>query len=110
VLVLDYFFKGKTMDGGEYFLDQTSLSELVHCIIAVQPHCRPKPPKSLLTPRETEVARPYVKGKSVTLLISRLVAVEAFGDGKALFPTGFVKFFAEYARFRLQNLPNQSKK
>jgi hypothetical protein len=40
----------------------------------------------------------------------RLVAVEAFGDGKALFPTGFVKFFAEYARFRLQNLPDQSKK
>jgi hypothetical protein len=42
--------------------------------------------------------------------INRLVAVEGFGDGKALFPTGFVKFFAEYARFRLQNLPNQSKK
>jgi hypothetical protein len=40
----------------------------------------------------------------------RLVAVKAFGDGKALFPTGFVKFFAEYTRFRLQNLPNQSKK
>jgi hypothetical protein len=36
--------------------------------------------------------------------------VEAFGDGKALFPTGFVKFFAEYAQFRLQNLPDQSKK
>jgi hypothetical protein len=46
------------------------------------------------------------KGK----LVFRLVAVEAFGDGKALFPTGFVKFFAEYARFRLQNLPHQSKK
>jgi hypothetical protein len=40
----------------------------------------------------------------------RLVAVKAFGDGKALFPTGFVTFFAEYARFRLQNLPHQSKK
>ena len=34
-----------------------------------------------------------------------LGAVEAFGVEKALFPTGFVKFFAEYARFRLQNLP-----
>jgi hypothetical protein len=41
---------------------------------------------------------------------NRLVAVGAFGDGKALFPTGFVKFLAEYARFRLQNLPHQSKK
>jgi hypothetical protein len=27
------------------------------------------------------------------LYYTRLVAVEAFGDGKALFPTGFVKFF-----------------
>lgn len=133
VLVLDYFFKGKTMDGGEtcrllrethpqiqvlilsvscemavirdafqkgakgyaskdisknelmrgiqmvangeYFLDQTSLSELVHYIIAIQPHGQLKPPKSLLTPRETEVAHPYAKGKSVkemaeTLFIS----------------------------------------
>jgi hypothetical protein len=36
--------------------------------------------------------------------------VGGFGDKKALFPTGFVKFFVEYTRFRLQNLPNQSKK
>ncbi|MCW5921997.1 MAG: hypothetical protein KIS77_06640 [Saprospiraceae bacterium] len=42
--------------------------------------------------------------------MNRLVAVGAFGEGKALFPTGFVKFFGEYARFRLQNLPCQSKK
>jgi hypothetical protein len=27
------------------------------------------------------------------------------GDKTAPFPSGFVKFFAEYARFRLQNLP-----
>jgi len=40
----------------------------------------------------------------------RLVAVVGFGDKKALFPPGFVKFFAEYARFRLQNLPNHAKK
>ncbi len=40
----------------------------------------------------------------------RLVAVEAFGGEKALFPPGRVKFFAEYARFRLQNLPCQPKK
>jgi len=36
--------------------------------------------------------------------------VEAFSEEKALFLTGFVKFFAEYARFRLQNLPRQPKK
>jgi len=42
--------------------------------------------------------------------IIRHVAVGGFGDKKALFPTGFVKLFAEYTRFRLQNLPNQSKK
>jgi hypothetical protein len=35
-----------------------------------------------------------------------LVAVEGFGDGKALFPISFVKFFAEYARFRLPR-PNR---
>ena len=39
-----------------------------------------------------------------------LVAMEGFGEGKTLFPTGFVKFFPEYTRFRLQNLPDQSKK
>jgi hypothetical protein len=33
-----------------------------------------------------------------------------FGDKKAIFPPGFVKFFVEYTRFRLQNLPNQPKK
>jgi hypothetical protein len=51
-----------------------------------------------------------VDNQFFTRFLNRLVAVEAFCDGKALFPTGFVKFFAEYARFRLQNLPNQSKK
>jgi len=51
----------------------------------------------------------HSSGSRLTKII-RLVAVEAFGDGKALFPTGFVKFFAEYARFRLQNLPDPSKK
>jgi hypothetical protein len=51
-----------------------------------------------------------VDNQFFTGFLNRLVAVEAFGDGKALFPTGFVKFFAEYARFRLQNLPHQSKK
>jgi len=39
-----------------------------------------------------------------------LVAVGAFGDKKAPFPAGFVKFFAENTRFRLQNLPIQPEK
>lgn len=43
-------------------------------------------------------------------IINRLVSVGVFDDKKALFLPGFVKFFVEYARFRLQNLPNQSKK
>jgi len=133
VLVLDYFFKGKTLDGGEtcrllleefpdlgvlllsvscemtvirdalqkgargyaskdiskgellrgiravaqgeYFLDQTSMKETIQFITSAQPQLQPKPPKSLLTPRELDVAQPYAMGKSVreiaeTLFIS----------------------------------------
>jgi hypothetical protein len=40
----------------------------------------------------------------------RLVATKVFGGKKALFSLDFVKFFAEYTRFRLQKLPCQSKK
>jgi hypothetical protein len=43
-------------------------------------------------------------------LYIRLVAVEASGGKQALLSAGCVKFFAEYARFRLQNLPYQPKK
>lgn len=133
VLVLDYFFKGKTLDGAEtcrllleefpglgvlllsvscemtvirdalhkgargyaskdiskgellrglravaqgaYFLDQSSLGELIRFTTSAQPVFQAKSPKSLLTPREMDVAHPYVKGKSVreiaeTLFIS----------------------------------------
>jgi len=36
---------------------------------------------------------------------NRLVATGRFGGKKALFSSLIMKFFAEYARFRLQNLP-----
>lgn len=123
VLLLDYFFKGKTMDGGEtcrllldefpslgilllsvsceitvirdalqkgargyaskdisksellrgiravaegeYFLDQTALTELIQFLATTRHSSQSKNPKSLLTPRELEVALPYAKGKSV---------------------------------------------
>jgi len=39
------------------------------------------------------------------LLIILLIATGRFGGKKALFSSLIVKFFAEYARFRLQNLP-----
>jgi len=44
------------------------------------------------------------------LTTTRLVAVGAFGYKKAPFPAGFVKFFVENTRFRLQNLPIQPEK
>lgn len=123
VLLLDYFFKGKTLDGaetcrllleefpeqgilllsvsceitvirdalqkgargyaskdiskaellrgiravaqGEYFLDQTALSELIQFLASTRHSAQPKSAKSLLTPRELEVSLPYAKGKSV---------------------------------------------
>ena len=134
VLVLDYFFKGKTLDGGEtcrqileafpglgvlllsvscemtvirdafqkgargyaskdiskgellrgiravaqgeYFLDQTALGEIVQFITSAQPALQPKPPKSLLTPRELDVALPYAKGKSVREIAESLFISE----------------------------------
>jgi hypothetical protein len=39
----------------------------------------------------------------------RLPVKVVIGDRTAPFPAGFVKFFAEYARFRLQNLPRPTK-
>lgn len=119
VVLLDYFFRGKTLDGGEtcrlireafpavgvlmlsvscdmsvireslqkgalgyvskeiskkeliqaiqsvangqYYLDQTALQEVIQAV--VQPSA--KLSKSVLTPREIEVARLYVKGPSI---------------------------------------------
>ena len=37
--------------------------------------------------------------------IKQLVATRCFGGKKAIFSSLIVEFFAEYARFRLQNLP-----
>lgn len=133
VLVLDYFFKGKTLDGSEtcrllreehpglgvlmlsvsceitvirealqkgargyaskdiskgellrglrivaeggYFLDQTSLAETIRVLTSTHTSVQNKAPKSLLTPRELDVAQPYAMGKTVreiadTLFIS----------------------------------------
>ena len=119
VMLLDYFFRGKTLDGGEtcrlireefpsigvlmlsvscdmsvireslqkgalgyvskeisknellqaiqqvasghYYLDRTALHEMIQAV--VQPS--PKLPKSVLTPREVEVARLYAKGPAI---------------------------------------------
>lgn len=134
VLLLDYFFKGKTLDGGEtcrqlleefpdlpvlllsvssettvirdalqkgakgftskdiskaellrgihtvakgdFFLDQSSLKEVLLFLTTSQPSLRAKSPKSLLTPRELEVAQPYVKGKSVREIAESLYISE----------------------------------
>jgi DNA-binding NarL/FixJ family response regulator len=134
VLVLDYFFKGKTLDGaetcrliqaefpklpvlllsvscemtvirdalqkgaqgyaskdisksellrgiqaiarGERFLDQTALAEIFQYIIAMPPALQGKPAKSLLTPREQEVAAPYARGKSVREMAEALFISE----------------------------------
>lgn len=129
-LLLDYFFKGKTLDGGEtcrllmqefpdlgvlmlsvhcetatireafgkgargyaskdigkiellrgiravaegeYFLDQTALSEVINSLI-VPPS---KPPRGMITPRELEVAKLYVKGKTVKEIAATLFISE----------------------------------
>lgn len=134
VLVLDYFFKGKPLDGaetcrmlseefpdlgvlllsvscemtvirdalqkgargyaskdiskaellrgieaiarGERFLDQTALAEVFQTIVAMPPALQAKPPKSLLTPRELDVAAPYAKGKSVREMAETLYISE----------------------------------
>ncbi|MFN0214733.1 MAG: LuxR C-terminal-related transcriptional regulator [Saprospiraceae bacterium] len=134
VLVLDYFFKGKTLDGAEtcrliqeefpgqgvlllsvscemtvirdalqkgakgyaskdiskgellrgiravaegaYFLDQTALAETIQFISSSQPTLQRKPPKSLLTPREMDIALPYAKGKSVREIAESLFISE----------------------------------
>ncbi|MDX1910010.1 MAG: response regulator transcription factor [Saprospiraceae bacterium] len=134
VLVLDYFFKGKLLDGaetcrllrethpelgvlllsvscemtvirdalqkgargyaskdiskaellrgieaiarGERFLDQTALAEVFQTIVAMPPALQAKPPKSLLTPRELDVASPYAKGKSVREMAESLFISE----------------------------------
>jgi len=56
---------------GHYYLDRTALHEMIQAV--VQPS--PKLPKSVLTPREVEVARLYAKGPAIreisaTLFIS----------------------------------------
>lgn len=130
VLLMDYFFRGKTIDGGEacrmireqfptvgvlmlsvscdmsvireslqkgalgyvskeisknellqailqvaaghYFLDRSALHELIQAV--VQPPL--KSPKSVLTPREVEVARIYAKGPSIREISASLFISE----------------------------------
>jgi DNA-binding NarL/FixJ family response regulator len=50
---------------GEYFLDQTALGETIRFLTSTSTSPIPKLPKSLLTPRELDVAQPYAMGKSV---------------------------------------------
>jgi DNA-binding NarL/FixJ family response regulator len=61
---------------GERFLDQTALAEIFQYIIAMPPALQGKPAKSLLTPREQEVAAPYARGKSVREMAEALFISE----------------------------------
>ena len=57
---------------GHYYLDRTALHEMIQAV--VQPS--PKLPKSVLTPREVEVARLYAKGPSIREISSGLFISE----------------------------------
>ncbi|MBL7779914.1 MAG: response regulator transcription factor [Saprospiraceae bacterium] len=57
---------------GQYYLDRTALRELIQAV--VQP--APKMPKSVLTPRELEVARVYVKGAAIREIAGALFISE----------------------------------
>lgn len=60
------------VSNGQYYLDRTALRELIQAV--VQP--APKMPKSVLTPRELEVARVYVKGAAIREIASTLFISE----------------------------------
>lgn len=57
---------------GEYFLDQTALSEVIHSLIIPAP----KSHRGMLTPRESEVSKLYVKGKTVKEIAATLFISE----------------------------------
>lgn len=62
----------RAVAGGEKFLDQTSLKVVIDtCVIP-----GPKAPRSLLTPRELDVACPYAKGKSTRDMAAMLFISE----------------------------------
>ena len=62
----------RSVAAGEYFLDQTALGEVIRSLIVPTP----KPPRGMLTPRELEVSRLYVKGKTVKEIASALFISE----------------------------------
>ncbi|MDO8365470.1 MAG: response regulator transcription factor [Saprospiraceae bacterium] len=67
----------RTVAQGAYFLDQTSMAETIQFITSAQQQIQqPKHPKSLLTPRELDVAHPYAKGKSVREIAESLFISE----------------------------------
>ena len=59
-----------TVHAGDYFLDQTTLSEVIRHILPA------KMAKASLTPRELEVALPYAKGKAIKEMAGNLFISE----------------------------------
>lgn len=62
----------RAVSEGQYFLDQTALGNVIQSLIIPSP----KPPRSMITPRELEVAKLYVKGKAVREIASTLYISE----------------------------------
>ena len=59
----------QTVAAGDYFLDQTALREIIGAMVKKQP-------KTVLTRRELEVAKPYAKGLSVRDIAASLFISE----------------------------------
>lgn len=62
----------QSVSNGHYYLDKSSLSELIRAVVQTPV----KQPKSVLTPREVEVARLYAKGPSIREISSTLFISE----------------------------------
>lgn len=60
----------RAVAAGEYFLDQTALSEVIRHIVPS------KQAKAALTPRELEVALPYIRGKAIREIAALLFISE----------------------------------
>ncbi len=59
----------RTVAAGDYFVDQTALREIIGAMVK-------KHPKTILTRRELEVAKPYAKGLSIRDIASALFISE----------------------------------
>lgn len=62
----------RAVSGGEYFLDQTALGEVIQSLIIPSPRSQ----RGMPTPRELEVAKLYVKGKTVREIAAALFISE----------------------------------